>query len=218
MFNRKAFKRAARQDLAGRWKTATLVSVISVIVLGISEIPLSLDTEEDLVLLLSLALSFIIPGIVSIALAYFFLQLATDKSNTTFSTFIEGMNLWHKGILGSLWAWLWIYLWTLLFIIPGIVKLFSYSQIYYILADYPNMSVKKALKLSIVMTKGYKGELFFLNLSFIGWGILCLLTVGVGFIFLVPYQMATSVNAYRFLKAQAIASGALQEADFSDRF
>lgn len=218
MFSRKAYKTAARQNLAGKWKTAVLVSLVSLIILGISQISLSLDTGEDLVLLLSLALSLVITGIVSIATAYFFLRLADDKSNTTFSTFIEGMNLWHKGILGSLWSWLWIYLWTLLLIIPGIVKLFSYSQMYYILAEHPNMSVKKALKLSIVMTKGYKGELFFLYLSFIGWSILCLLTAGIGFIFLIPYQMATSIHAYRFLKAQAIASGVLQEADFSDRF
>lgn len=224
MFNRKAFKAAALQGLRGKWKLSLLVSAIGLAIQGIATLPFTqIYVDEasyyhsfhlDLTSLL-LLLPLAITGINEMAQAFFFTRLATDKDSTSFSTFIDGMNLWLRGILASLWTTLWCFLWSLLFVIPGIVKLYAYSQIYFILSEHPNLTVRKAMQLSKLVTRGYKGELFFMDLSFLGWIILCYLTGGLGFIVLVPYMTGAKVQAYRFLKSQALTIGLLQEADLA---
>ena len=91
-------------------------------------------------------------------------------------------------------------LWSLLFVIPGIIKTYEYAIIPYILADDPEISSKDAFKKARQMMKGNKWRLFKLNLSFIGWGILCVLTLGVGTLFLMPYVNAAAAEFYVELK------------------
>ena len=105
-------------------------------------------------------------------------------------------------------------MWSLLFVIPGIVKALAYSQTFFIVAENPHISVRKAMRLSIAMTKGYKGDLFVLGLSFIGWALLSTLTLYIGYLWLTPYINVTQVNAYRFLKQSAFDRGVLKPEDF----
>ena len=91
-------------------------------------------------------------------------------------------------------------LWTLLFIIPGIIKSYEYSIIPYILADDPEISSKDAFKKAKQMMKGNKWRLFKLEFSFIGWFVLCVLTLGIGTFFLIPYLNATNAEFYVELK------------------
>ena len=91
-------------------------------------------------------------------------------------------------------------LWTLLFIIPGIIKTYEYAIIPYILADDPEISSKDAFKKAKQMMKGNKWRLFKLEFSFIGWGILCVLTLGIGTFFLIPYANAANAEFYTELK------------------
>ncbi len=91
---------------------------------------------------------------------------------------------------------LFVFLWTLLFIIPGIVKGYAYMMVPYLLADNPNLDYKEALRLSNEMTKGYKLDIFILDLSFIGWYLLGLLACGVGVLFVRPYHDATLAELY----------------------
>lgn len=88
-----------------------------------------------------------------------------------------------------------VFLWTLLFIIPGIIAAFRYSMCFFILADNPNIGIKEALNQSKWMMKGNKWKIFCLNLSFIGWGILCIFTLGIGMIWLTPY-VQVSITAF----------------------
>lgn len=114
-------------------------------------------------------------------------------------------------VLGKAW-WLniitafFISMWSLLFYIPGIVKSFAYSMAPYILAENPNMTARQALNESKHITKGHKGELFVLGLSFIGWILLVCITFGIAAIWVVPYMSATYANAYNAIKAPAAAS------------
>ena len=71
--------------------------------------------------------------------------------------------------------------------------------------DDKQISAADAMKKSVQMMKGHKMELFWLLLSFIGWGILCILTLGFGFIFLLPYMYSTMAHYYEDLKAQDVA-------------
>ena len=80
-----------------------------------------------------------------------------------------------------------VFVFMLLLIIPGIIRAIAYSQTMYILAKNPSISAMDALKKSRSMMDGHKLDYFILNLSFIGWGLLCILTLGIGFLWLIPY-------------------------------
>ena len=91
-------------------------------------------------------------------------------------------------------------LWTCLFIIPGIIKSFEYAIIPYILADDAEISSKDAFKKAKQMMKGNKWRLFKLEFSFVGWFVLCVLTLGIGTLFLIPYVNAAVAEFYVELK------------------
>ena len=117
-------------------------------------------------------------------------------------------NYWHK-VWGMFLTCLFIFLWNLLFIIPGIVKSFSYSMTPFILEEHPELGANEAIDHSRAMMKGHKFDLFWLILSFIGWGFLCLFTFGIGYLWLIPY-MNTSISAfYEDVKADYEVNGGL---------
>lgn len=103
---------------------------------------------------------------------------------------------------------LFVSLWTLLLIIPGIVKSYSYSMISYILAENPSISRERAFEISRKMMDGQKLNAWFLDLSFIGWVFLSIFTCGVLDIFyVVPYRKATWAEFYKFNRKWALESG-----------
>ncbi|MHA8049529.1 DUF975 family protein [Aquirufa sp. ROCK-SH2] len=86
--------------------------------------------------------------------------------------------------------------WTLLFIIPGIIAALSYSMTYYILVDNPTISSLDAISQSKQMMKGHKWQLFKLWLRFFILGILCIFTLGIGFLWLIPYTNICTAQFY----------------------
>ncbi|MDR1785386.1 MAG: DUF975 family protein [Spirochaetaceae bacterium] len=87
-------------------------------------------------------------------------------------------------------------------------RIIAYSQLMFLLAEYPTVSVSKCLRASVVMTRGHRFKLLLLEMSFAGWIFLSLLSAGIGFLWLIPYMTAAHVQAYRFLKERAFADGA----------
>jgi len=111
---------------------------------------------------------------------------------------------------GMLWMVLWVYIWSLLFIIPGIVKGISYSMTPYILSQCPNVTAKDALKLSMRMTQGHKGELFVAGLSFIGWLLLSTITIYIlAIVHVGPYMATTFAGYYVGLRDEALKNGVI---------
>lgn len=108
-------------------------------------------------------------------------------------------------VLTMLWRGFLNFLWFLLLIIPGIVKSYAYSQVPYILADNPNIGYNRAVELSKQMTQGHKGNMFVLDLSFLGWILLGLLALGIGVLFVQPYINATKAELYLELRHNALA-------------
>lgn len=99
-------------------------------------------------------------------------------------------------------------LWTLLFIIPGIVRFYGYFAVPYIMAENPNLDHKDVFRLSLDMTRGFKMNIFWTQLSFIGWFLLGTLTLGILDIFYVsPYFHATNAEMYRYIRANALEQG-----------
>ena len=95
---------------------------------------------------------------------------------------------------------LYTFLWSLLFIIPGIVKSYAYSMSLFVLADNKGKSARECVRESVEMTDGHKGELFVLDLSFIGWYLLTALTCGLASLWVTPFRNATLANFYEGIK------------------
>ncbi len=99
-------------------------------------------------------------------------------------------------------------------IIPVVIKKYQYSMVSYLRAENTKMSVSRVLKLSKDMTKGYKWQLFLLDLSFFGWELLGVLACGIGTLFVLPYIHATQAEVYTFLKTKAIENGLAEAEEF----
>ncbi|MDA1547559.1 MULTISPECIES: DUF975 family protein [Bacillus] len=112
-----------------------------------------------------------------------------------FRWFTEGSKF-IKSFLLYIVVNIYLFLWFLLFIIPGIIKSFSYAMTYFIINDHPEYSINQAITESRRMMDGHKMEYFILCLSFIGWFILSCITLGIGFLWLIPYFYTTSAAFY----------------------
>ena len=99
---------------------------------------------------------------------------------------------------------------SLLALIPMFIRSIAYSQFYYILSECPDISIPKALKLSIKITKGYKWEIFKTILSFLGWFVLAGLTFGIANLAVQPYYRMTMTNVYHGLMKTAIENHTVQ--------
>ena len=238
MFERKKYKNFAKKQLSGRWGVPILVTLFVFVVSSIFSIPDILQlsrsgyfaaiwNNDSLAALDALnsakstsfitsIVSMIISAILEVATVGVYIKMSRSPEPVFFSDFIEGFNNWARATLGALWQYLWVFLWTLLFIIPGIIKTIAYSQMYYIIAEYKDVSVTKAMRISIEITKGHKWDLFVMYLSFLGWEILAAFTLGILNLWLLPYINMTYINAYHALMKEAIESGRIKPEDLTE--
>lgn len=188
MFTREELKTQSKEQLRGRWGViGGIFLLITIIMIGIQYIPY-----------IGILGYWMIIG--SVMLTYAIISLKViDREKVSIEDTFSGFRNFINALGLLLWQQLWVLLWSLLLIIPGIIKAYSYSMCFYILADNPNIGIREALNESKRITQGYKMDLFILDLSFLGWGILSVLTLGIGFFWLVPYMQVTMGNAYRRL-------------------
>ncbi|BDC93076.1 DUF975 family protein [Treponema bryantii] len=238
MFERKKYKNFAKKQLAGRWGIPVLVTVVIVIISTVFSIPdvmqlyksgyftalfngnyadaaYAIDTASSTSFITSI-INMVVSAIVDVAAIGLYIKMSRSPEPVYFSDFIEGFNNWARATLAVLWQFLWIFLWTLLFIIPGIIKSIAYSQMFYIIAEYKEVSVSKAMRISIEITKGHKLDLFIMYLSFLGWAFLSVFTLGILYFWLLPYMNMTYVNAYHALMKEALESGRIKPEDLSE--
>ena len=175
----------AREQLSGKWGGAILAcvvySIISSAASGLGGIG-----------------SLILGGPLDLGLAAYFITLKRKK-NAQMEDLFRGFSSFERALVLHIVRMIFIILWSLLFVIPGIVAALRYSMAMYILHDNPELSGMDALNQSKEMMDGRKGKLFGLYLSFIGWAILCLFTLGIGYLWLVPYMKASEANFYENL-------------------
>jgi len=141
------------------------------------------------------AVYFILGSIIETGYARFNLDLNYGYEPTINKLFDYRFN-WRTTSMVRFLRSLYILLWSLLFIIPGIIAGYSYAMTGYILAEHPDMRAGDAISYSKEMMKGNKWRLFCLHCSFIGWGILCLFTFGIGNLWLTPYKQAAEAAFY----------------------
>ncbi len=145
--------------------------------------------------------TFIVAGPMMVGVAYVFLSLVRGKEEIDLGDTFEGFkhNFGDNLILGLMQGIL-IFLWSLLFIIPGIVKGYSYSMAYYIKNDHPEYSWRECIDESRRIMNGKKLDLFLLDLSFIGWIIVGTLAFGIGVLWVEPYMQAARAVFYEEIK------------------
>lgn len=159
------------------------------------------------VLLLVLAFRILLGYALEVGGRRYFIQATQNNFDLNALGFAFEKPKYLNIIKAMLWRALLNFLWFLLLIIPGIVKSYAYRMVPYILADNPNIGYKRALELSVQMTKGHKFDIFVLDLSFIGWYLLGTLALLIGVLFVLPYVNATNAELYLVLRQNALDSG-----------
>jgi uncharacterized membrane protein len=126
------------------------------------------------------------------------------KENRDAGEVFSGFDVFGKALWLSIITAFFFTLWYMLFIIPGIIKMFAYSMGPYILAEDNTKTARQSLNESKILMKGKKGHLFYLGLTFIGWYLLGSLTFGIGYLWIMPYMSATIAAFYDDAKAQPV--------------
>ncbi|WP_201006635.1 DUF975 family protein [Paenibacillus glycanilyticus] len=178
----------ARESLQGNWGkavgAAAIYAALSVILNLLDKIPF-----------IGPIVNFLVSGALTLGMVIFCIGIARNKKPPVteifsgFSQFLKAFQVYILMIIFTL-------LWMLLLIIPGIIAIYRYSQAFYILQDNPDISALEAIRRSKELMKGRKIDLFVLQLTFIGWGILSILTCGIGLLWLYPYFQVSQAHFY----------------------
>ncbi|MBO7209206.1 MAG: DUF975 family protein [Clostridia bacterium] len=191
--NRVELKSRAKQQIKGKIGILFGVSLIIAFLSVAAFFVLSLVPYGNLIFATIVSPAF------TLSITRVYLNVASGVKPDVSDAICGFDNFWSAfkvNFLGSLF----IYLWSLLFVIPGIVKSISYSMAIYILAENKGKPALECINESKAITNGHKSELFILGLSFIGWILLGYITLGIAYIWVLPYIQTTFANAYYSLK------------------
>ena len=191
--NRSELKANAKAQIKGKIGILFLISLLISVISGIANLVLALIPGGSIVA------SIIITPAFTLSVVRVYLMLLGGNAPTAKDTF-SGFNDFWSAFKVNFLVGLFTFLWSLLFFIPGIIKGISYSMSMYILAENKGKPALECIRESKAMTAGHKAELFVLGLSFCGWMLLGVLTLGIAFIWITPYMAATFTNAYASLK------------------
>ena len=212
----------ARERLEGQWGTFVLMTFLMLVIQTILQIPgyigslLEVLSPENVLASLSFSNISNILSLLALPLSWG-LTVSLLRNHREESVDLENLFDGFRGgrytrVFCALFLVnLFTFLWALLLIIPGIMKAFSYALTPYILLDEPELTAKQAIARSCEIMQGRRWKLFCLYLSFIGWGILCLLTFGIGFLWLVPYMNASIAAFYEDARAEYEAENSIEQ-------
>lgn len=207
-------RQISRDNLRGNWRISILAALLAALLGGlITGSNVSLNIDNDLLHYLPTGLTnilklyiqfafwvsilqFIIGGFVQVGYARFLLK-QYDNENPEISDLFSMSDHFGRYFLQAFLKSLYIFLWSLLFVIPGLIAAYSYAMTPFILAENPYISANEAIAQSKQIMQGHKAKLFWLDLTFIGWSLLCVMTFGIGNIFLSPYRNAAYTTFYR---------------------
>ena len=209
----------ARENLRGNWGISVAAAFVAAIfgallvssgnLVQITE-KVSEEAPPRLAAILALVVSgvsamnlvhLILGGVVQLGYSKFLLAQHDGKPYDVKDLFSQ-FERFSVGFLQLFLRNLFVALWGLLFVIPGLIKNYSYAMTPFILEDHPELTAKEAIRRSMELMDGHKGELFMLGLTFIGWELLNILTLGIGSFWLNPYKNAAYAAFYRELTAK----------------
>lgn len=222
MWDIKAVKARGRQAFKANYWPSVIVSFVLTLFMGggaassasqtsnsASTLDPSTMSEEEMMLLVGVlfgivAISTVISLVVKIFLANpievgsaRFFKKNLEQPGVGIGTIGEGFGGYGRTFVTLLLRDLFILLWTLLLVIPGIMKAYSYRLVPYIVKDEPNLPAGEVLKRSAQLMQGNRWKSFVLDLSFIGWYFFGAITFGLGLIFwTAPYVQSTNAALY----------------------
>ena len=212
----------ARERLEGQWGTFVLMTFLMLVIQTILQIPgyigslLEILSPENVLASLSFSNISNILSLLALPLSWG-LTVSLLRNHREESVDLENL---FDGLRGGRYTRvfcalflvnLFTFLWALLLIIPGIMKAFSYALTPYIIMDEPELTARQAITRSCEIMEGRRWKLFCLYLSFIGWGILSLLTFGIGFLWLAPYMNASIAAFYEDARAEYEAENSIEQ-------
>jgi uncharacterized membrane protein len=210
------YKNAALAALKGNWAPAVVTSIVLMAVIYLFSGPyiyVGLVGLEQL-MVSSPKFVWVALGLFYFGFIFMYMPMFVGYANATRDLYNDGdgrllsntvsgtFRLYFRNVWGMFLSGLYIFLWTLLLIVPGVIKSFAYAMTPYILNDYPELSANQAINLSRKMMKGHKFDLFCLLLSFIGWSILSIFTIGIGTLWLYPYMYTSMAAFYQDVKKE----------------
>ena len=207
----------ARENIRGNWgvsiAAALIAGLLGGLLTGSGSGSVNLDAEymqEFPPVVISLLMAwasvsgilglvrFILGGTIQLGYSRFLLG-QHDHRDYSFNDLFSQFDRFGTGFAQKFLRGLYVALWSLLLLIPGIVKSYSYAMTPFILTDHPELTASQAIDASKELMDGYKGDLFWLELTFIGWDLLNALTLGIGSLWLTPYKNAAHAAFYRQL-------------------
>lgn len=187
--NAKYFREAAWEQLTGNWKPAVLFTLVYILIVGVMEGVKAWSF-----------LSIFVYGPLSYGYYVAFLSFMRTGENVRIKNLFDGFKDYARVFLTNILQSVYIVLWTLLLIVPGIIKSISYSQTFFVMKDNPELKNNAAIERSMAMMEGHKMEYFCLILSFIGWLLLGILTLGIGLLWVNPYIATATAHFYEYVK------------------
>ena len=185
----------ARDSLKGKWGIAIGTYVVFMLIsIAVQLIPVAGGL-----------ISILITGAMSIGMVSFALSLSR-KQEAKLSQIFDGFQKFGVGLGAYILQMIFVILWSILLIIPGFIALFSYSKTFFLIAENESIGPLEAIKKSKEMMRGNKWKYFCLWFRFFGWGLLCILTLGIGFLWLAPYIIVSSAQFYDDLKPISVES------------
>ena len=180
----------ARESLTGKWPLAIGTFLIFLLIsIGAALIPFA-----------GQVIGFLIAGPLAVGGAFFALNIVREQAAKTDDLFFGFNNNLGNSILAYLLVFVFVFIGFVLLIIPGIIVALAFSQTWFILAENPSMDSYDAIIKSKNMMNGYKWQYFKIGLRLFGLGLLCLLTLGIGFLWLLPYQYVVYAKFYEEVK------------------
>lgn len=195
----KDYRAEARSAMAGSWGSAVWMTILFLVLTSLGGI-FSLIPQEIVASLCSIAYSFCVFFVVIWAYGVAFYKKSEGIAPLGAARLFDGYGNFGKVLGLELLSTIYIMLWSCLFVIPGIVKFYSYAMAPFILQDNPDIKVNEAINQSKEMMNGHKSELFCLHFSFIGWYIVGAITLGIAMLWITPYVSAAEAEFYRNLK------------------
>lgn len=177
--------RRAKEQLSGKWGSAAIATLIYLALMAVAGSTYVLE----LIVFGPLQFGYIL-----------YLSCLVDTNQNNLNLLFKGVQRIGDTLVAGILYMLAVGVGYFLLIVPGIILACGFSMTFFIMVDNPNISGIDALKESWNMMRGHKWEFFCLWLRFLGWLILCVLTVGIGYIWLSPYMTATFLNYYRKLR------------------
>ena len=204
----KEIKDAALAALKGKWGNYCCITLIYSLITGIISNIASLLVKVDVIIgticCILICLALLPPFGYSLTVVFLKAYRGIDSK---IADLFNGYKDFLRIVLTMLLKCIYILLWSLLLVVPGIVKTISYAMTEFVLNDNPDLKYDKAISRSSQLMRGHKMDYFLFALSFIGWAILCMMTFGIGYFWLIPYFHTAKAGFYNDLLAEEAKAG-----------